>query len=306
MISCSRSRGGLHRVGSCASAVRRRSGRQRGTVGTACSSDEERERYANKLAAIGDDFDGNLLRDISQLGLGKRRGAYNLKSTSMRRRYACSASLVAAMLTEKDPLPALELSLPEVALAGRSNSGKSSLLNALCGVNPQYGSAPTSDTPGWTKSIHFFELTAPHALEYPLMLLVDLPGYGRTSSATLPRAKHTWARMTRKYLRGREPLLSVFILIECTVGVSADDHAFMQQLDEMKQAFNVVLTKADLLPPVQLAQSYFAVHAAISKYASYAGGDIPMCSSKNAAGIFELWTRMCIGLELTKDAHERT
>ena len=99
----------------CAPAVRWRSGRRRAPVRSVCASDEEeRESHLATLAAVGDGFDPELLRDIERLRLGRRRGTYNLKSTSLRRRHACSASLVAAMLTEKDPVP--QLALPEVML----------------------------------------------------------------------------------------------------------------------------------------------------------------------------------------------
>ena len=105
--------------------------------------------------------------------------------------------------------------------------------------------------------------------------------------------------MIREYVRGREPLVAVFVLVAANLGVVDDDIAFMRQLDALGQPFNVVLTKADLLPPVQLARSYSALHRAASRHASFAGGDIPMCSSKNATGIFELWIRMRVGLGLT-------
>lgn len=125
--------------------------------------------------------------------------------------------------------------LPEVALAGRSNVGKSSLLNALTG---RKALARTSQTPGRTQQINFFDLG--HRL-----VLVDLPGYGYAKAGR--RAVRSWSRLIELYLKGRQPLRRVLVLIDARRGIGPHDKTAMDTLDLSAVSYQVVLTKTDKL-----------------------------------------------------------
>jgi GTP-binding protein len=145
----------------------------------------------------------------------------------------------------------------EVALAGRSNVGKSSLINALVG---QSGLARTSNTPGRTQELNFFETSG------IALFLVDMPGYG---FAEAPKSKvEGWTRLVRNYLRGRVTLLRVLLLIDARHGLKSADRDMMGLLDEAAVSYQAVLTKADKIKPPRLADvvamldSELATHAA--------------------------------------------
>lgn len=126
------------------------------------------------------------------------------------------------------------------------------------------------------------------------MVLVDLPGYGYASTGAA-RQKH-WAKATRKYLRTRTQLACAFVLIDATLGITADDERFLDVLDSLRVPYHGVLTKADLLAPLELAQSYKLVSQRVTEREHYAGGDLPICSARNAAGVAELWERLKLGV----------
>ena len=133
----------------------------------------------------------------------------------------------------------------EIAFAGRSNVGKSSLLNALM---RHKGLARTSNTPGRTQELNFF--VGQHA--NPSFYLVDMPGYG---FAKAPKDKvATWTKLVRSYLRGRQTLARVFLLIDARHGAKPIDLELMQLLDEAAVTWQAVLTKADKIPPHVLEQ----------------------------------------------------
>jgi GTP-binding protein len=125
--------------------------------------------------------------------------------------------------------------LPEVALAGRSNVGKSSLLNALTG---RRALARTSQTPGRTQQINFFDLG--HRL-----MLVDLPGYGYARAGR--GAVQKWSQLIELYLKGRARLRRVLVLIDARRGVGPHDRTAMDMMDAAAVSYQVVLTKADKL-----------------------------------------------------------
>lgn len=125
--------------------------------------------------------------------------------------------------------------LPEVALAGRSNVGKSSLLNALTG---RRSLARTSQTPGRTQQINFFDLG--HRL-----MLVDLPGYGYAKAGR--SAVRNWSRLIELYLKGRARLRRVMVLVDARRGIGPHDRTAMDMLDAAAVSYQIVLTKADKL-----------------------------------------------------------
>jgi GTP-binding protein len=125
---------------------------------------------------------------------------------------------------------------PEITFAGRSNVGKSSLINALCRVR---GLARTSNTPGRTQDLNFFETTVTP------VYLVDMPGYGY---AEAPKEKvEAWTKFIKAYLSGRPSLRRVYLLIDARHGVKAVDREIMALLTEAAVTFEIVLTKVDKL-----------------------------------------------------------
>jgi len=131
---------------------------------------------------------------------------------------------------------------PEVAFAGRSNVGKSSLINALTGRRTL---ARTSNTPGRTREINFFSLD-------DRLVLVDLPGYGYARAAKTQIME--WTRVQRNYLKGRPTLRRLCLLVDARHGVKDSDRELMSLLDDAAVPFQIVLTKADKPKGSDLAQ----------------------------------------------------
>jgi GTP-binding protein len=150
-----------------------------------------------------------------------------------------------------DALP--DSDLPEVAFAGRSNVGKSSLINALTG---RLKLARASTEPGRTRELNFFRMG-------DRLRLVDLPGYG---FAKAPKAEIArWTALTRDYLRGRPSLKRVILLIDARHGVKPHDRDVMDALDAAAVNYQLVLTKSDKIKPSELADTLAATQAAIAK-----------------------------------------
>jgi len=151
-----------------------------------------------------------------------------------------------------DGLP--EDGLPEVAFAGRSNVGKSSLINALTGRNSL---ARTSNTPGRTRQINFFDLGG-------RLMLVDLPGYGYAKAAKTEI--RGWTRLIESYLKGRAGLRRLCLLIDGRHGLKPVDEGLMTLLDTAAVPFRVVLTKCDKVRAAELAAREAAVRQALVKH----------------------------------------
>ncbi len=145
-------------------------------------------------------------------------------------------------------------SLPEVAFAGRSNVGKSSLINALTG---RHNLARASNTPGRTQEINYFDLGG-------RLMLVDLPGYGY---AEAPKTKvDAWTDLVKLYLKGRVPLRRVCLLIDSRHGLKANDLEIMAMLDEAAVPYRIVLTKADKVKAAGLAKLIANTETALIKH----------------------------------------
>ena len=150
-----------------------------------------------------------------------------------------------------DGLPAPDL--PEVAFAGRSNVGKSSLINALVGQNHL---ARASNEPGRTREVNFFVLDE-------RLRLVDLPGYG--FAKTSRKSADKFQNLGRAYLRGRPNLKRVYLLIDARHGLKTVDGEALDALDLAAVSYQIVLTKADKLKPAEVDKVLEATRLAIAK-----------------------------------------
>jgi GTP-binding protein len=165
---------------------------------------------------------------------------------------------------------------PEIAFAGRSNVGKSSLINALVG---QLRLARASNTPGRTQELNFF--TEPDSELY----LVDMPGYG---FAEAPKEKvAAWNKVLRAYLAGRRTLLRVFLLVDARHGLKPVDDEIMALLDGAAVSYQVVLTKADKIKETDLAKVFEQTSKALAKHPA-AYPTIIATSSEKGLGFEEL------------------
>jgi GTP-binding protein len=169
----------------------------------------------------------------------------------------------------------------EVAFAGRSNVGKSSLINALTGRNAL---ARTSHTPGRTQELIFFE-----GPEHAGLRLVDMPGYGY---AAAPKAKvASWTALIHQFLQGRSNLARVYVLVDARHGLKAVDLDVLKTLDKSAVSYQLVLTKADQVKPSELEQRVADVKAALTKHPA-AFPQVLVTSSRTGAGMGELRAAM--------------
>lgn len=174
-----------------------------------------------------------------------------------------------------DTAQLFQTELPEVAFAGRSNVGKSSLLNALTGRKTL---ARTSHTPGRTRQLNFFELGK-------RMILVDLPGYGY---ARAPKTDiRQWTALTRDYLCGRPQLRRVALLVDARHGLKDNDREILSELDRDAVSYQIVLTKADKLKPGPLDQVLQATTQELSRHPA-AHPKCLVTSARSGLGIPEL------------------
>lgn len=163
----------------------------------------------------------------------------------------------------------------EIAFAGRSNVGKSSLINALTG---RRALARTSHTPGRTQELIFF--AGPHRL-----MLVDMPGYGYAAAAKSKVA--AWTALIHDYLRGRATLARVYVLIDARHGLKDTDDAILATLGKAAVSYEIVLTKCDQVGVVALAERIEATKVAMKKRAA-AFPDLVATSARTGSGIAEL------------------
>ena len=171
----------------------------------------------------------------------------------------------------------------EVCFAGRSNVGKSSLINALTGRN---GLARTSNTPGRTQEINFFTCQNSH-------YLVDLPGYGFANAPL--KVVEKWQRLLKDYLAGRATLRRAFVLIDARHGIKKVDDEILDLLDNAAVNFQVVLTKIDKVKPDNLATVLAQIRADLSNHPA-AYPELVLTSSAKGDGI-DILRAIIAGLE---------
>lgn len=163
----------------------------------------------------------------------------------------------------------------EIAFAGRSNVGKSSLINAL---TSRKALARTSHTPGRTQELIFFWAAS-------VLRLVDMPGYGY---AEAPKSKvKEWTALIHAYLAGRANLARVYVLVDARHGLKAADDAVLKALDEAAVSYQIVLTKCDQVKPAELESRVAATAAALAKRPA-AYPDIVVTSAREGTGMPEL------------------
>ena len=169
--------------------------------------------------------------------------------------------------------------VPEIAFAGRSNVGKSSLLNALTNRNKL---ARTSNTPGRTQELNFFDVGDPKQIR-----LVDMPGYG-FAEAPKDMVKR-WRFLVNDYLRGRQALKRALVLVDSRHGLKDVDREMMRMLDDAAVSYHIVLTKGDKVKPSALGALYEATMLEAAKHPA-AHPSIFTTSSETGSGIAELRT----------------
>ncbi len=167
--------------------------------------------------------------------------------------------------------------VPEIAFCGRSNVGKSSLLNALTG---RKAIARISVTPGRTQELNFFEIGDP-----TLFRLVDMPGYGFAKAP--PKVVEKWRALVRDFLRGRAALRRTLVLVDARHGIKPTDREMMRMLDEAAAGYRVVLTKADKVKAVALQEVIAATEAEARTHPA-AYPLVHVSSSETKLGIDEL------------------
>ncbi|WP_442955398.1 ribosome biogenesis GTP-binding protein YihA/YsxC [Parasphingorhabdus sp.] len=167
--------------------------------------------------------------------------------------------------------------VPEIAFVGRSNVGKSSLINALTNRN---GLARTSNTPGRTQELNFFDIGDPL-----IFRICDMPGYGFAKAP--PKIVQKWRYLINDYLRGRQVLKRTFVLIDSRHGIKTTDEEFLTMLDKAAVSYRIVMTKTDKVKATELEATMEKVLAAAKKHPA-AHPELILTSSEKKQGIDEL------------------
>jgi GTP-binding protein len=184
--------------------------------------------------------------------------------------------LLSALSPEQFPTAAA----PEFAFLGRSNVGKSSLINGLLGEK----AAKVSASPGRTRSINFFALSESATARLPRLLFADLPGYGYAKISRSISAQ--WPKFINPYLEERPNLVLCICLVDSNIPVQASDQQLIATLKGMGRSFLVVGTKADRLSGNERAKALTRLREGLGL------SEILLCSAKTGTGMKELWTQI--------------
>ncbi|EFA78171.1 Putative GTP-binding protein [Heterostelium album PN500] len=247
------------------------------------SKDDEVDQQGKNAQFKQTKFEQNVLKTIEERNVGKikiskpARGKTKLDVLRDRSKfklptyfhskfvYVASAKSKESFIPEK---------LPEVAFIGRSNVGKSSIINAIT----QRGQAKTSDKPGFTQSINWYELGS-------TLYIVDLPGYGFAFAKS--QKVDQWNQLTLEYLTTRKSLKRVFLLLDARHGLKESDHEILEILDKEHVKTQIVLTKGDLVEQKEIAKRFTLVTEELKKY-HHTQLPVISVSSKTFGGIPEL------------------
>eukprot|EP00752_Nemacystus_decipiens_P009438 g8437.t1 len=253
---------------------------------------KERQRHLVRLA--GADVDRALAKTFKSSSLGTRKRprqaggfnkAYDRTGKQVHSDFA-AGGFARWMGSASKGWPKFKHRLPEVALAGHTNCGKSTLVNALAGIHPRRGPASTSDRAGWTDLVGFYQI----GKKPPVLTLVDLPGYGHAVATR--HAIKGWLRMIKEYITTREELIRCCVLVDCTRGFCEEDRSLLQLLTKRGIPHQVVLTKADLLTPELLSACVLLLREdlveLVGREASLAVPFSAVCGS-SGAGVTALW-----------------
>jgi GTP-binding protein len=184
--------------------------------------------------------------------------------------------LLSALSPEQFP----SATAPEFAFLGRSNVGKSSLINGLLGEK----AAKVSASPGRTRAINFFALSDSPTARLPRLLFADLPGYGYAKISKSISAE--WPKFINPYLEERANLVLCVCLVDCNIPVQASDQQLMEALKGMGRRFVVVGTKADRLSGNERTKALVRLRTGLGL------DEVLLCSSKTGYGIKELWAEI--------------
>jgi GTP-binding protein len=174
---------------------------------------------------------------------------------------------------------------PEFAFLGRSNVGKSSLINGLLGEK----AAKVSSSPGRTRAINFFALSDSPTARLPRLLFADLPGYGYAKISRSISAE--WPKFINPYLEERANLVLCLCLVDSNIPIQPSDQQLIASLKGMRRSFLVVGTKADRLSGNERTKAVARLKEGLEL------GEILMCSTKTGAGIKDLWARILLRTE---------
>jgi GTP-binding protein len=189
--------------------------------------------------------------------------------------------LLSAMAPEQFP----SFAAPEFAFLGRSNVGKSSLINGLLGEK----AAKVSSSPGRTRAINFFALSDSPTARLPRLLFADLPGYGYAKISRSISAE--WPKFINPYLEERANLVLCLCLVDSNIPIQPSDQQLIASLKGMRRSFLVVGTKADRLSGNERTKAVARLKEGLEL------GEILMCSTKTGAGIKDLWARILLRTE---------
>eukprot|EP01039_Chlorochromonas_danica_P001832 gene1832-2004_t len=228
---------------------------------------EDRKRHHERMLNISPL--PNNVTALEEQGFGRKRRLPNLYKHSLGRSpwedqhheaTGAGGNVLHLASTDAGPWPIFKHMLPEIAFAGHSNSGKSTLVNAMVGVPPRTGPAKVSDRAGWTDQICFYQL----GKKPPIFTLVDLPGYGHAIAEV--EQKKGWKVMIRDYLSNRPVLARCFVLVDCSRGLCDQDYTFLRFLYKRKIDWGILMTKCDLLSAEDLEKSRIVIAQDLARF----------------------------------------
>lgn len=244
---------------------------------------EDRRKHFERISIAA--FDDKIENYVLNLGLGskKRKNLVYKKNIESSQTQTAAGGFALHLSSASSNWPIFKHMLPEIAFAGHSNCGKSTLINAMTGVSPRHGPAGVSDRAGWTDQICFYQL----GKRPPLLTLVDFPGYGHAVASDYDKKK--WKLMVKDYLSSRLVLSACFVLVDSTRGLCSEDINLIKFLNKRKVCWRVVLTKGDLLTVPQLAGAIAVVQADLQPLA---GDSVSVVSAATGAGVGQLWSML--------------